>query len=169
MLSRIAVAVGVVVVLALGSCSRTLALRLPADTPLELKTFVVTGVEAQPRPKHCSGRQPSISAWRSGLPVTSLVGRSRSPLRRVRESSCTLLASRCTSWPTLYLRRQTRTSFRRKSGMRIMLSSKQRLASNQAMQLTASKPAVYALGVCRRERMLRFMHRGLAAADLVAR
>ena len=33
------------------------------------------------------------------------------------------------------------------------------------MQLTASKPAVYAGGVCRRERMLRFMHSGLAAAD----
>ena len=41
--------------------------------------------------------------------------------------------------------------------------------SNQAMQLTASKPAVYASGVCRRERMLRAMHRGLAAADLVSR
>ena len=40
---------------------------------------------------------------------------------------------------------------------------------NQAMQLTASKPAVYAWSVCRRERMLRFMHRGLAAADLVSR
>ena len=40
---------------------------------------------------------------------------------------------------------------------------------NQAMQLTASKPAVYASGVCRRERMLRGMHRGLAAADLVSR
>jgi hypothetical protein len=34
------------------------------------------------------------------------------------------------------------------------------------MQLTASKPAVYAWSVCRRERMLRGMHRGLAAADL---
>jgi hypothetical protein len=33
-------------------------------------------------------------------------------------------------------------------------------ASNQAMQLTASKPDVYASGVCRRERMLRGMHRG---------
>jgi hypothetical protein len=42
-------------------------------------------------------------------------------------------------------------------------------ASNQAMQLTASKPAVYASSVCRRERMLRGMHRGLAAADLVSR
>jgi hypothetical protein len=41
--------------------------------------------------------------------------------------------------------------------------------ANQAMQLTASKPAVYASGVCRRERMLRGMHRGLAAADLVSR
>ena len=42
-------------------------------------------------------------------------------------------------------------------------------ASNQAMQLTASKPDLYAWSVCRRERMLRFMHRGLAAADLVSR
>jgi hypothetical protein len=42
-------------------------------------------------------------------------------------------------------------------------------ASNQAMQLTASKPAVYPWSVCRRSRMLRFMHRGLAAADLVSR
>ncbi len=41
--------------------------------------------------------------------------------------------------------------------------------SNQAMQLTASKPAIYAGGVCRRERMLRSMHRGLAPADLVSR
>jgi hypothetical protein len=41
--------------------------------------------------------------------------------------------------------------------------------SNQAMQLTASKPAIYAGGVCRRERMLRGMHRGLATADLVSR
>ena len=41
--------------------------------------------------------------------------------------------------------------------------------SNQAMQLTASKPAVYVWGICHRERMLRFMHRGLAAADLVPR
>ena len=37
-------------------------------------------------------------------------------------------------------------------------------ASNRAMQLTASKFAVYALSVCRRERILRFMHTGLAAA-----
>ena len=41
--------------------------------------------------------------------------------------------------------------------------------SNQAMQLTASKPVVRAWSVCRRERMLRRMHRGLAAADLVSR
>ena len=40
---------------------------------------------------------------------------------------------------------------------------------NQAMQLTASKPDVYGWSVCRRERMLRGMRRGLAAADLVAR
>ena len=32
--------------------------------------------------------------------------------------------------------------------------------SNQAMQLTASKPAVYAWSVCRRERTLRGMHTG---------
>ena len=42
-------------------------------------------------------------------------------------------------------------------------------ASNQAMQLTASKPGVYAFRVCRRERMLRGMHRGLTVADLVSR
>ena len=42
-------------------------------------------------------------------------------------------------------------------------------ASNQAMQLTASKPDVHAWSVCRRQRMLRFMHTGLAAADLVSR
>ena len=41
--------------------------------------------------------------------------------------------------------------------------------SNQAMQLTASKPDVHAWSVCRQERMLRGMHRGLAAADLVSR
>ena len=33
-------------------------------------------------------------------------------------------------------------------------------ASNQAMQLTASKSDVYAFSVCRRERMLRFMDEG---------
>ena len=37
------------------------------------------------------------------------------------------------------------------------------------MQLTASKPDVYAWSVCRRPSMLRFMRRGLAAADLLAR
>ena len=42
-------------------------------------------------------------------------------------------------------------------------------ASNQAMRLTASKPDVHAWSVCRRERMLRGMHSGLAAADLVSR
>ena len=42
-------------------------------------------------------------------------------------------------------------------------------ASNQAMQLTASKPAIYAGGVCPRELMLRGMRIGLAAADLVSR
>ena len=47
------------------------------------------------------------------------------------------------------------------------LSSRQ--PSNQAMQLTASKPAVYDRSVCRRERILLGMHRGLAAADLVSR
>ena len=31
------------------------------------------------------------------------------------------------------------------------------------------KPAVYGWSVCRRERMLRGMHSGLAAADLVSR
>ena len=41
--------------------------------------------------------------------------------------------------------------------------------SNQAMQLSASKPVVFASSVCRRASMLRFMHRGLAAADLVSR
>jgi hypothetical protein len=40
---------------------------------------------------------------------------------------------------------------------------------NQAMQLTASKPAIYAWSACRRKRMLRGMHIGLAAADLVTR
>jgi hypothetical protein len=40
---------------------------------------------------------------------------------------------------------------------------------NQAMQLTASKRDVHAWSVCRRERMLRGMHGGLAAADLVSR
>jgi hypothetical protein len=40
---------------------------------------------------------------------------------------------------------------------------------NQAMQLTASKPVDCAAGVCRRTSMMRFMHRGLAAADLVSR
>ena len=37
------------------------------------------------------------------------------------------------------------------------------------MQLTASKPAVYAWSVCPRERIVRGMHGGLAAADLVSR
>ena len=37
---------------------------------------------------------------------------------------------------------------------------------NQAMRPTASKPAICDWSVSRRERMLRGMHRGLAAADL---
>jgi hypothetical protein len=41
--------------------------------------------------------------------------------------------------------------------------------SNQAMQLTASKLADCASGVCHRASILRGMHSGLAAADLVAR
>jgi hypothetical protein len=41
--------------------------------------------------------------------------------------------------------------------------------SNQAMQLTASKLDVYASSVCHRALILRRMHRGLAAADLVSR
>ncbi len=41
--------------------------------------------------------------------------------------------------------------------------------SNQAMQLTASKLVVYTSSACRRHRMLRYVHRGLAAADLVSR
>ena len=36
------------------------------------------------------------------------------------------------------------------------------------MQLTVSKAAIYAVRVCRRERTLRGMHIGLAAADLVS-
>jgi hypothetical protein len=36
------------------------------------------------------------------------------------------------------------------------------------MQLTASKPDIYAFDVCRRSSILRFMRRGLAAADLVS-
>ena len=44
-----------------------------------------------------------------------------------------------------------------------------RVWPNQAMQLTASKPAIYTWSVCRRERMLHGMHIGLAAADLVSR
>ena len=47
--------------------------------------------------------------------------------------------------------------------------TKRRQPSNQAMQLTASKPAVYAWSVCRRERIVRGMRRGLAAADLLSR
>jgi hypothetical protein len=49
------------------------------------------------------------------------------------------------------------------------VSRRRNATSNQAMELTASKPDVYGWSVCRRERMLRFMHRGLAAADLVSR
>ena len=44
-----------------------------------------------------------------------------------------------------------------------------RQPSNQAMQLTASKPVVYAFSGCHRASMLRGMHSGLAAADLVSR
>ena len=40
---------------------------------------------------------------------------------------------------------------------------------NQAMQLTASKPDVYASGVCHLRFPLRRRHSGLAAADLVTR
>jgi hypothetical protein len=37
------------------------------------------------------------------------------------------------------------------------------------MQLTASKPAIYAFSACRRDQMLRGMPTRLAAADLVCR
>ena len=40
---------------------------------------------------------------------------------------------------------------------------------NQAMQLTASKSAIYTSRVCPRASMLRGMHRGLATADVVSR
>jgi hypothetical protein len=40
---------------------------------------------------------------------------------------------------------------------------------NQAMQLTASKPDIRGWSVCRRKRMRRAMHIGLAAAALVSR
>jgi hypothetical protein len=40
---------------------------------------------------------------------------------------------------------------------------------NQAMQLTASKTAIYVLSVCHRAFSLRRSHIGLAAADLVSR
>ncbi len=42
-------------------------------------------------------------------------------------------------------------------------------SSNQAMQLTASKLAIYAVGVCHRASGLRASRSGLAAADLVSR
>ena len=42
-------------------------------------------------------------------------------------------------------------------------------SSNQTIQLTASKPAVHASRICRRELMFRIMHRGRAAAGLVSR
>jgi hypothetical protein len=45
----------------------------------------------------------------------------------------------------------------------------QQQSSNQAMQLTASKPAVYAWSVCRPRFSLRRDRSGLAAADLWAR
>jgi hypothetical protein len=44
-----------------------------------------------------------------------------------------------------------------------------RKTSNQAMQLIASKPDVYAWSLCRRKRILPGMHSGLAAADFVFR
>ena len=41
--------------------------------------------------------------------------------------------------------------------------------ADPAMQLTVSKPAVWAFSVCRRASLLRNMHRGLAAAEFVGR
>ena len=38
---------------------------------------------------------------------------------------------------------------------------------NQAMQLTANEPAVYAFRLAHHASMLRFMHKGLGAADLL--
>ncbi len=40
---------------------------------------------------------------------------------------------------------------------------------NQAMQLTASKLAIYVLRLCHRTSLLRGSRSGLAAADLVSR
>jgi hypothetical protein len=53
--------------------------------------------------------------------------------------------------------------------IRLMTTPTMTKPSNQAMQLTASKPAIYAVRGCHRERLLRSMHKGLAAADLVSR
>ena len=67
MLSRIASAAGIVAVLALASCSRTLALRIPADTPLELKTFVATGVDARPRTRTLQPKAPDYQRLQEWL------------------------------------------------------------------------------------------------------
>ena len=50
-----------------------------------------------------------------------------------------------------------------------MSSVQQCVPCNQAMQLTSSRLDAYDWSVCRRERMLRGMQRGLATADLVPR
>ena len=44
-----------------------------------------------------------------------------------------------------------------------------RRPSNQAMRLTVNEPAVYAFRLAHHASMLRFMHKGLGAADLLCR
>jgi hypothetical protein len=67
MLRRIAITVAAcAVVVSLSACARTLSLHLPADTPIELKTFIVTGVEAQPRTKLLQPNSPDyrrVEEW----------------------------------------------------------------------------------------------------------
>ncbi len=68
MLRRIAiVAVGCAVIISLGACARTLRLQLPADAPIELKTFVVSGVEAQPRSKLLQPSSPEYRRFQDWL------------------------------------------------------------------------------------------------------
>jgi hypothetical protein len=62
MLSRITItATSCVIALSLGACARTLRLELPAGTPIELKKFIETGVEARPYTKSF---QPSSAEYR---------------------------------------------------------------------------------------------------------
>ena len=98
------------------------------------------------------------------LHISARLQRKR-PERPQPSKTCISLRGRVSRWHSASFHCSVRRNGPR-SSQRMTRSAR---GPNQAMQLTASKPDVYASAVCRRARMLRTMHSGLTAADLVSR